>query len=523
VTFFEAYQFAAQETLARTERTRGGAQHAAYDIALNGTGDLVMTNLRNGSAGLVLQADLQGFISVREADQRLVAELRKAAGHPVELGLEPGRYVVTMAGADAVFVATIDLHAGDRTEVTKLQFHAEPLELARARGDDAPGVVLAPTPAVARLRVVPFSLGIVPLVGSGPGERLEKHVSLNLIADRAARVRGTQLSVGINWADEEMRGFQAAIAANVVSGPVSGMQASVGGNYARGDVHAFQAAVGTNLAPANVTGVQAAAGFNLAGGDLTGAQMSAGVNWLWGNGRGLQMGAAVNWAARDFRGAQLTSGFNGVGGEVRGLQLGLVNYGGEVAGAQIGIVNIAGTSRALQLGLVNYADDDQGAPIGLVSYARRNGMVHLQLYGSETSPANVGLTIGGRVLYTTFAAGARPGREDNRYVTSLAMGARARVERPWLSFLDTELAATNLHHTVGSDGDDHLKLVSSLRLLGGWTLARRFSIHAGPSLNVLVRERGQDTDIAPGAVEVVLHDGAHPVSLYPGFVLGVEI
>jgi hypothetical protein len=95
VTFFEAYQFASQETLARTERTRGGAQHAAYDISLNGTGDLVMTDVRLGSAGLVLHADLQGFISVREADDRLVAELRKAPGHSIELGLEPGKYVVT--------------------------------------------------------------------------------------------------------------------------------------------------------------------------------------------------------------------------------------------------------------------------------------------------------------------------------------------------------------------------------------------------------------------------------------------
>ena len=37
------------------------------------------------------------------------------------------------------------------------------------------------------------------------------------------------------------------------------------------------------------------------------------------------------------------------------------------------------------------------------------------------------------------------------------------------------------------------------------------------------KTRGFDTDIAPGALETVLHDGPTVVSLYPGFVLGIEI
>jgi hypothetical protein len=59
--------------------------------------------------------------------------------------------------------------------------------------------------------------------------------------------------------------------------------------------------------------------------------------------------------------------------------------------------------------------------------------------------------------------------------------------------------------------------------MGGWRLARRFAIVAGPTLNVLVRKRGFDDDIAPGFLEKVLHDGPTHVSLYPGLVLGVEI
>jgi uncharacterized caspase-like protein len=66
VTLNEAYQFAFHETLGRTAETRGGAQHPAYDIQLSGTGDVVMTDLRQASASLVLGLDLDGrFFVVR--------------------------------------------------------------------------------------------------------------------------------------------------------------------------------------------------------------------------------------------------------------------------------------------------------------------------------------------------------------------------------------------------------------------------------------------------------------------------
>jgi hypothetical protein len=167
VTFFEAYQFASQETLARTERTRGGAQHAAYDISLNGTGDFVMTDISTTSAGLVLGPELQGFISVRETDSRLVAELRKAPGHPVELGLEPGKYLVTMTGKDSAFEATVELREGQRAQVSQLQFHPGRWSWRAARGDD-PTLATVRPPPLAPLRTVPFSVGILPIPFESP-------------------------------------------------------------------------------------------------------------------------------------------------------------------------------------------------------------------------------------------------------------------------------------------------------------------------------------------------------------------
>jgi hypothetical protein len=134
----------------------------------------------------------------------------------------------------------------------------------------------------------------------------------------------------------------------------------------------------------------------------------------------------------------------------------------------------------------------------------------------------VGLKIGGHTVFNTFSFGARPGREGNRFCLSLGLGARARVERSWLSFVDTEVAASSFSHAFEKK-DAPLQILSSLRVVAGWRLASRFSIVAGPTLNVLVRKRGFDADIAPSAVETVLHDGPTRVSIYPGLVLGVQI
>jgi hypothetical protein len=94
VTLNEAYQFAFQETLGGTSETRGGAQHPAYDIQLSGTGDVVMTDVRQTSATMVLSEDLHGRCFVRNADDQLVVELQKPRGRSVRLGLEPGAYKV---------------------------------------------------------------------------------------------------------------------------------------------------------------------------------------------------------------------------------------------------------------------------------------------------------------------------------------------------------------------------------------------------------------------------------------------
>ena len=94
VTLNEAYQFAFNETLGRTVDTKGGAQHPSYDINMSGTGDVVMTDVRQTTATLVLGEELEGRFFIRTAAQELVVELYKPRGRKVELAIEPGDYEV---------------------------------------------------------------------------------------------------------------------------------------------------------------------------------------------------------------------------------------------------------------------------------------------------------------------------------------------------------------------------------------------------------------------------------------------
>src|SRR6185312_4503765 len=229
VTLQEAYQFASQETLARTERTQGGPQHAAYEFDLTGTGDMVVTDVRTTQAGLVLTPELSGRISVREAGGALVAELRKPAGSSVELGLDAGSYVVAIEEAGTVREAQLTLVAGEHRPLARAAFHpGAPLEVAMARGDgDAPAASVSTTPGEAgpTHETTPFKAGFIPRGADGRTD--VDGLSFGFIADRAARLHGMQLSLGYNQIDAALHGLQLTVGANV-AGSGNGAQISVG-------------------------------------------------------------------------------------------------------------------------------------------------------------------------------------------------------------------------------------------------------------------------------------------------------
>lgn len=134
VSLTEAYQFAFNETLARTTETIGGAQHPAYHINLSGTGDVVMTDVRRTSAGLVLEKDLHGRFFVRDRDEHLVAELYKPRGRRMVLGLEAGSYKIHLEQEAELFVARVELGLEDMLVLKPDHFEPADRKPAVARG-----------------------------------------------------------------------------------------------------------------------------------------------------------------------------------------------------------------------------------------------------------------------------------------------------------------------------------------------------------------------------------------------------
>ncbi len=137
VTLNEAYQFAFNETLGRTVDTKGGAQHPSYDINLSGTGDVVMTDVRQTTATLVLGEDLEGRFFIRTAAHELVVELYKPRGRKVELAVEPGAYDVRVERDKESLTTRADVAEGARVQIDPRQFGpAAAAEATRRRGDD---------------------------------------------------------------------------------------------------------------------------------------------------------------------------------------------------------------------------------------------------------------------------------------------------------------------------------------------------------------------------------------------------
>lgn len=294
VTLNEAYEFAFDETLAQTEASRGGAQHAAYDINLTGSGDLVLTDLRHNTARLELSSEIGGRVFVRRAGGELAAELYKPAGSAaVLLALEPGLYQVTIDDGTTLRRANKDVRARGRVVLAASELREIERETTTARG-------------AAKYKEVRFNVGLLPPLSINGQQAKAKKI-------RDVEIRNTA-SFSLLWGR---------------SGALDGVAMSVGGSYVRDLVEGAQLSVLANIAP----------------GKLDGAQLSYGAN-IGGSVRGAQLGLYNH--ANALAGAQL--GVVNFGRDVRGAQVGLANVGRQVHGIQLGLFSFADSADA-QIGL----------------------------------------------------------------------------------------------------------------------------------------------------------------------------
>jgi hypothetical protein len=505
VTLGEAYEFAFQETLSQTEGSQAGAQHPSYDMRLTGTGDLVLTDLRGTSAGLVLDPKLRGRVFVRAASGSLVAELQKQPGKRVELGLEPGIYDLSLDQGDSLYRALIKVDTLTHLPVTAADFSLTARERTRNRGgadtlaadstamrlamgmDTAGGSGLRtpvpiPAPAPAPIPDAPWisaRVSLTPSVGfPGDGAGPWSHnLSLSLLAGEAVDIEGAQISLGANSAARAVGGLQFA-PFNFSSGESRGVQLGLIANGRARFHQGLQLAAVANTSD-SVIGMQAA---------LVNHSRRA---------TGLQLG-----------------GLNAAGSQ-RGVQAGLINVSLVQTGVQAGLMNFADTSRGLQAGLINYATYGESAVLGLISIVG-NGLHDVEATLDEKSMMRTALVLGGKYNYNyvSFDMKAR----DPRFLWGGSAGVGVHLPQKYV-FADGDIGAGILWN----DYDwDNISMHLRVRGIVGLQPMRWFSIFAGATYNAEAWPGSRFPNLNPNKDGEAWGDDLRAVR-WPGFVLGVRI
>jgi len=223
VTLDEAYRYATEQTLKRTERSSLGAQHATYSYKLGGHGDFVFTDLSATSSSLILDGSLEGQFFVRTDAGDLVAEVDTTEPRAVELALSPGLYTVVLQAKDKQYDAVFEIGEAEHLMASDLDYLEFQGELVSARG--GPSMVaelpkrdtrLQASLFIARAGDARVQMGMV-------GVSSESHIGgqFALGYTEAQQLDGLQASVVFNQADE-LRGAQAALVN--IGGQVDGVQ-----------------------------------------------------------------------------------------------------------------------------------------------------------------------------------------------------------------------------------------------------------------------------------------------------------
>jgi len=468
VTLNEAYRFAFEETLARTESSRFGAQHANFDIQLSGSGDLVMTDLRERTATLNLDEAMAGRVYVRDSDGRLVAELGKTPGREVSLLLEPGRYSVKLEKDDQVYGGIAKVDGASPAQVSFSDLTPTAVVATVARGDTGEGSL-----ADTITRVVDGALSTTDSV----------HIDL-IIRDDS--IQGTAIALGLTHYSGDVAGAQVAMGANSVGQHLEGAQVAIGGNTVGGAATGFQGSAGINVAGESKGLAQLTSGINILKQGGRGTQFSTGANIVGGDFDGVQLTTGTNITGGDHAGAQVSLGTNIAGGALQGAQVTLgANIAHGLAGYQGALLNIAGNGRGTQTGVMNIAGDFDGAMVGVVNIAKSTdapvGIINI--IGDGIHAIEVGtlngllagtLKLGGRNVYTSYSGVYGPDQADAMGQWQVGMAIGGRTEQGFLqSDLDVgaDLMGNNMFQSTDELGTQilapRIRLALAFPLLDG--------------------------------------------------------
>ena len=537
VTLSEAYQFAFNETLQRTEKTMGGAQHPSRDMNLAGTGDVVMTDLRSTSAGLELDEDVDGRLFIRDANGELVAELYKKSGRAMSLGFPAGKYIIRLERPAEYSEAVVTLQDNRREKLSHKQFAAVSAEKTVLRGEiGGERTCAAGDPIACSLDSLDHNGKYrVTFNAADTDKQPRKGIQIGFfVAKTEDYMLGTQVSLFANVAEKEMHGLQVTEFYNGVNAHFEGVQLSGLANYAE-SFDGAQIASTVNVATKKSSGAQISSTLNFAGDSVQGAQVSPVLNYAGQsdvqvtgvlNSAGasdVQVSGVMNVAKKGD--VQVTGAMN-IAGETDVQVSGAMNIAGKVNGAQVSVMNIAGRSEGPQVGIINICGHCESTPIGLLNIVG-NGVWSVTGSFNEMGALGISLHMGTAYLYTALE-GARlieKGTEFEHFSDVYESGVGLGTQfGKYGSHFELEYMFLNFHERMFNrhdyeDGYHHrLRLGYTSRLFPG------FGLSVGGTVNVATRGYADKILVKPLAE---YHDDfgndKHKGRWWPGFYAGVTV
>lgn len=439
VTLNEIYQHTYAETLARTEDTIGGPQHPNYDIRLTGAGDLVLTDLSQPTASLILGENLNGRVSVRDNTGILVAEVNKRQDEPLTMALPPGEYDLSLQVDKNRYTGTVLLQRGSTESISSDSFSRIRPEHTQFRGAEQ-----------APRETVGFSFGVTPGLSYPKVQDSIVKFQIGAPVASAWAIEGVQL--GLILADTE--------------GGTDGWQAGLIGSTSRGPL----------------SGVQSSGIYSTAGGTVSGGQISGIFNTTSGKVNGFQLAGIYNNASGTFSGMQFAGILNRSSGLFRGAQISVFyNQAAEIDGVQMGLVNVSEKSHGVLIGLVNYSDDMRAFPLGLINISR-SGIRDLDMRWEQGDRKYISIKTGNRYYYTRFILGFSKWNMA-KYPETLVLGFGAGLRftlRPFYFELDLDWRTAledYQDYSSAQESWENFLAVPTLSLTAG--LGRKIGIYGG--------------------------------------------
>ncbi|HEY1406772.1 MAG TPA: caspase family protein [Spirochaetota bacterium] len=567
ITLTEAYQYAYRETLLRTEKTVGGAQHPNYQIQMSGTGDVVLTDFRSNHSLLTFAEPISGRIYINR-ENTIIAELSKESGEPLSIALDDGSYTLVQDSQGSIYESKVTLKKGKQTTIAANAFSPAKREISQNRGNsdknESPGVAHTwgvggysltfkkdpktsenSTEADNENQKPAFSfqktgtgaqniiirnnligLTLFPVAPLNPDERMSYSYVFHLFGANCESVDKLIFGLGLAVVRGDSHGCSVSLIGNiighdadivsiggifnVVSNNFRGAQISIISNVTMNDLSGVQIAAITNVAGRNVNGAQVSGIINIASQDFNGAQIASLINVNRNNFSGAQLSSLINVTTNNFYGVQLSNIGNIVCGEMSGLQTSLFNYAGTQKGVQIGILNINGDAHGLQIGLFNFANKNDGIPIGLVSFSR-SGTTHFSTWADETRNMYAGIIHYNTYIYNVYGAGYDPITKTASL--GLGLGARKRFENLAISIDGMCFGTTSNNYNMRN----------SIRLKTQYYIADRFSLYAGISANHMYVIQKKERTSKPFGYNYYRQSHDKRNRFWPGLFFGVEI